>query len=374
MSDKYPVVLYGASGYTARLIAEFLREYQLPFIAAGRNPEAIKAAIEKVPGIETATYEVVKVDHNVESLTELFSGAKVVCNTVGPFARFGTPVVEAALNAGCHYIDTSGEQDWMIEMGERFGPGYKEKGLLLSPSSAYMFSVCNIAAEFSLEQQGIDSLEVVCVPTGVPTVGSTRTIMDMARCNQRWLINDELTALENPMTMGNEVPVPGKSTTVLGLPWGGGTLPVWYAADSRVRNCQSLTGFTDRALMQGVVDICKYYEENLKDLAPEEQEVALNKFADQVTTGMPPRENRNVHRTVDICYGLGNNKQVKCTLIGNSGYIQTGLIQAYVAAQLVRGEPRVTGFESCVKAVGHHELFAALEGYGLLKKQVEIIE
>jgi short subunit dehydrogenase-like uncharacterized protein len=69
MSDKYPVVLYGASGYTARLIAEFLREYQLPFIAAGRNPEAIKEAIEKVPGIETATYEVVKVDHNVESLT-----------------------------------------------------------------------------------------------------------------------------------------------------------------------------------------------------------------------------------------------------------------------------------------------------------------
>jgi hypothetical protein len=60
------------------------------------------------------------------------------------------------LNAGCHYIDTSGEQDWMIEMGERFGPGYKEKGLLLSPSSAYMFSVCNIAAEFCLEQQGID--------------------------------------------------------------------------------------------------------------------------------------------------------------------------------------------------------------------------
>ena len=111
--SKQPVVLYGASGYTGRLVAEFLREYQLPFSAAGRNPEAIQAAMDKVPGIETASYEVVKVDHNVESLTELFSGAKVVCNTVGPFARFGTVVVEAALKAGCHYIDTTGEQDWI---------------------------------------------------------------------------------------------------------------------------------------------------------------------------------------------------------------------------------------------------------------------
>ena len=109
--SKYPVVVYGASGYTGRLIVEYLREYQVPFIAAGRNPESIQEAMDKVPGIETATYEVVKVDHNLESLTELLSGAKVVCNTVGPFARFGTEVVEAALNAGCHYIDTTGEQE-----------------------------------------------------------------------------------------------------------------------------------------------------------------------------------------------------------------------------------------------------------------------
>ena len=72
MSSK-PVVLYGASGYTGRLIAEFLREYQIPFIAAGHNPEAVQAAMDKVPGIETADYEVVKVDHTLEALTELLT-------------------------------------------------------------------------------------------------------------------------------------------------------------------------------------------------------------------------------------------------------------------------------------------------------------
>jgi hypothetical protein len=370
--SKQPVVLYGASGYTGRLVAEFLREYQLPFIAAGRNPEAIQAAMDKVPGIETASYEVVKVDHNVESLTELFSGAKVVCNTVGPFARFGTVVVEAALKADCHYIDTTGEQDWMIQMRDIFGAAFAEKDLLLSPSSAYMYSVCNIAAEFCMEQKGIDSLDAVCVPCGVPTVGSTRTVMDMVRQNQKWLLNGELVDLESPMLMCAEVPVSGRSSTVLALPWGGGSLPLWYADDERVINCQSMTGFTDRGLMQGVVDVAKHYDENLKGLSWEEQEAALDQMADGVTPGMPPRENRNIHRTVDMCYGVGHKKQVKCSLIGNSGYIQTGLIQAFVANQLVRGKPRVTGFQSCVKAVGHEELYAALEGYGLLSKHIEV--
>lgn len=372
--SKYPVVVYGASGYTGRLIVEYLREYQVPFIAAGRNPESIQEAMDKVPGIETATYEVVKVDHNLESLTELLSGAKVVCNTVGPFARFGTEVVEAALNAGCHYIDTTGEQEWMYEMRDKFGAAYAEKGLLLSPASAYMHTVCNIAAEFCLAHPGIDTLDAVCVPTGVPTVGSARSVMDLVRIKQRCLQNGELVEITDPMLNPCEVPVPGQSATAIALPWGGGGMPLWYADDVRVRNCTSLTGFNNRAMMQGVVDIAKYYQDELKDLPEEEQVAALDKFADGVTASMPPRENRQIHRTVDICYGIGNNKQVKCTLVGNSGYIQTGLIQAYIADQLVRGKPRAVGFQSPAAAVGAEELFAALQSYGLLTKKIEVID
>ena len=69
MSDKQ-VVVYGASGYTGRLVCEFLREYQVPFIAAGRSQSRIEEALAKVPGIETADYEIVEVEHSVEALTE----------------------------------------------------------------------------------------------------------------------------------------------------------------------------------------------------------------------------------------------------------------------------------------------------------------
>ena len=78
MSTTKPVVIYGVSGYTGRLVAEYLREYNLPFIAAGRNAERIQEALDHVPGIETADYEVREVEHSVAGLTELFQDRKSV--------------------------------------------------------------------------------------------------------------------------------------------------------------------------------------------------------------------------------------------------------------------------------------------------------
>lgn len=80
MSEKKPVIVYGASGYTGRLVCEYLRELHVPFIAAGRDKARVQAVVDKIPGIETADYEVAEVGHEVGALTELFRGAKVVSN------------------------------------------------------------------------------------------------------------------------------------------------------------------------------------------------------------------------------------------------------------------------------------------------------
>jgi len=68
-----PVVVYGASGYTGRLVCEYLRHYHVPFVAAGRSEEKLKASMDaNVPGIETANYEIAIVEHDVAELTDLF--------------------------------------------------------------------------------------------------------------------------------------------------------------------------------------------------------------------------------------------------------------------------------------------------------------
>jgi short subunit dehydrogenase-like uncharacterized protein len=106
---KHPVVVYGASGYTGRLICEYLRELRVPFTAAGRDEERVRQVVDHIPGVaDTGVYDVVAVEHTVEGLSALFEGSKVVLNTVGPFADLGHEVVEACIATGCHYLDTSG--------------------------------------------------------------------------------------------------------------------------------------------------------------------------------------------------------------------------------------------------------------------------
>src|SRR5437763_1812172 len=178
MSTK-PVVVYGASGYTGRLVCEYLREHNIPFVAAGRNKDRLATSMERnVPGIETADYEIAEVEHSTDSLTKLLTGAKVLINTVGPFAEYGHEAVQACLCAGCHYTDTTGEQDWMIDAEAKYGHEFAQRGLLLSPGVAQMYTTSEIAAQLALDTMpGLHTLDIEVFWKGTTTVASTATIL-----------------------------------------------------------------------------------------------------------------------------------------------------------------------------------------------------
>ena len=97
---KYPVVVYGASGYTGMLTMDWLINQNIPFTCVARNAKRTQEVMaQRVMNLEAATYEIIEAEHNVESLVKAFKGAKVVCNTVGPFINFGLVGVEAAHRA-----------------------------------------------------------------------------------------------------------------------------------------------------------------------------------------------------------------------------------------------------------------------------------
>src|SRR6266496_3995633 len=124
--------------------ARFITGAGLPFVAAGRSKDRLHEVLAKVPGVETVDHDVAEVEHEVGALTDLFRGARVVCNTVGPFIQYGDTVAEAALAAGCHYLDTTGEQNWLLHAKQRWGQPYAEKGLLIAPSVAQMYTTGEI--------------------------------------------------------------------------------------------------------------------------------------------------------------------------------------------------------------------------------------
>ena len=117
--------------------------------------------------------------YDLDALTALFSGAQVVCNTVGPFHYFGHLVVEACAKANVHYLDTTGEIPFMHEASKSFGDQYEANGKVLAPCTSYMYTPLEIAAHIALETPGVDTLEAICSATGTPTYGSTQTIFAM---------------------------------------------------------------------------------------------------------------------------------------------------------------------------------------------------
>jgi hypothetical protein len=366
--SKKPVVIYGASGFSGRLIAEFLREFNVPFIAAGRNRAKIQDVLCRVPGIETADYEIAEVRGSADELAQLFSGAKVVCNTVGPFIYYGSPVIEASLKAGCHYLDISGEQAWVRQVAEKWGPKFREKGLLAAPASAYMSTASDIASRLCLEVGGIDTLEILSMFKGMPTFGSTQTIFAVIPTEACYLERNQY----KPWTRAKayEVVAPGCIQTQLALPWGGFPHPVWFKDHPQVANVVTLGGLLDRQIMETVAATEKHFEENIRPLPQPEQERQLTEMANSVQAATPPRENTRVHRTIDVVLGRGSMNSVQCTMFGTCAYRQTGLVQAFAAHHLTVAAPRKVGFASPCEAFGHRELLHALENFGLSKAKL----
>jgi len=366
MATSKPVVVYGASGYTGRLICEYLREFNIGFVAAGRDKARIAEALDKVPGIDTVPHEIVEVEHQVAPLTELLDGARVVCNTVGPFAQHGGEVVEACLATGCHYLDTTGEQDWLIRCDEAYSQRMADKGLLLAPGVAQMYTTGEIAAGLCLETPGLDTLDILVFWKGLPTIASTRTILVNAALSKAYFLEQNEYA-EWPADAGlYAVTVPGQHETGLALPWGGTSHPVWFRRDPRVANVKVLGGVFNRALMQGVPQIVAAALAQIEGLSEEDKYKALSEQAAAVMNQMPPRESTRVNTSLDSVHASGPIARAHCVIHGNCNYKQTGLLQAYAAYSLLQQPPRRAGFASGCQAFGHRELLSVLRSFGLV--------
>ena len=369
MAGKKPVVVYGASGFSGRLAVEYLREYNVPFIAAGRNRSKIAEVLKQVPGIEAAHYEIAEVGNSVEELAKLFAGAKVVCNTVGPFIYSGPSVIEACLKVGCHYLDISGEQEWIRQVANKWSKPFAERGLLAAPATAFMSAPSDAAARICIDNnKGIDTLETLTMFRGMPTFGSTQTIFAVLQTEAHYLEQNQYKRWAPATSM--DVVVPGQIQTQLALAWGGFPQPVWFKDHPRVANVKSMGGLLDRQIMEGVATTEKLYQEKIAPLPKEERERQLAEMAKSVQSGTPPPEDPRINRTIDVLVGRGTTDSVQCVLFGSCCYRQTGLLQAFGAQKLIHAAPQKVGFASAAEAFGAREVLGVLEKHGLSKLEM----
>lgn len=365
MSD-IKVVVYGASGYTGKLISRHLAGRNIPFIAAGRSAAKIREQLGAMPELEGVRYEIAEVANEKGALSSFLEGKTVIYNTVGPFMQLAEPVVQAALEAGCHYLDSTGEQDWMLFLRERYAAAYAERGLLLIPALAFMWASGHLAAEVCLETPGIDSLDLVYVTRGsLPSVSSTLSFLRMCCQPQYHLAQNELVPWE-PATAYQAV-APTFHQVLDCLPWSGGGEPVWYLDDARVRNCSMLVNFGNPQVMSHVLSLAREFNEEHKHKSAAEQEAVTNGWGHELTPSEPPRENPDLCRAVISCHGSGPMSQTTVILQGNCGYEQAGSVAVAGIERILSGDLSAAGFVSPAKAFGARYLLAAMERDGLAR-------
>jgi short subunit dehydrogenase-like uncharacterized protein len=121
----FDIVVWGATGFTGRLVVQYLFENYLPgngikWAAAGRSREKLDKVLSQVAGPHHSILTMLADSDDSTSLQSLAASTRVVLTTVGPYAKFGSGLVEACVSRGTHYCDLSGEPQWMRRMIDRY--------------------------------------------------------------------------------------------------------------------------------------------------------------------------------------------------------------------------------------------------------------
>jgi short subunit dehydrogenase-like uncharacterized protein len=159
----HDVVLFGATGFTGGLTAEYLARHAggTRWALAGRNQSKLEALRERLAAIDPACARLplLRADVSDEaSLRDVAASARVVVTTVGPYLRFGEPLVAACAAAGTDYVDLTGEPEFVDRMYVRHHEEAVGTGARIVHACGFDSVPHDLGALFTVEQ----------LPEGVP--------------------------------------------------------------------------------------------------------------------------------------------------------------------------------------------------------------
>jgi short subunit dehydrogenase-like uncharacterized protein len=131
-SSKFDIVVYGATGFTGQLVAEYLAaqykgDASLKWAMAGRSKDKL-ASVRDAIGAPADTPLIVADSSDVASLKAMVGQAKSVITTVGPYQLFGNELIATCAELGTDYLDLCGEPVWMRQMIEKHEATAKASG------------------------------------------------------------------------------------------------------------------------------------------------------------------------------------------------------------------------------------------------------
>jgi len=164
-----PIAVYGATGYTGRLVAAELRRRGAECVLAGRSQAKLEIVAEDLGGdipVQAASLD------DAAALRELLEPCAAVIACAGPFVDHGEPVLGAALETRTHYLDTTGEQGFIRKVFEDYGPSAERSGVALVTAMGFDYVPGDMIAALTARDFG--PLDEIVLAYSVRGFGPTR--------------------------------------------------------------------------------------------------------------------------------------------------------------------------------------------------------
>ena len=130
--NKYDFVIYGATGFTGKLVVEYaIKQYnnnnEVSWAIAGRNNEKLEHVQEKY-NLPSDIGKIVVDSNDQDSIDEMVSQTKCVLTTVGPYQLYGEKIIKTCISSGTDYVDLCGEPGFMHKIISECSEEAKETG------------------------------------------------------------------------------------------------------------------------------------------------------------------------------------------------------------------------------------------------------
>jgi len=198
MKRPLDVVIFGATGDTGSAACRLLYHHATKlhvntWAPAARNLDklqknVLQPLLEAASGEPTWSTPIQADSNDLESLVQMASQAKVVVACAGPYAQYGEKVMAACILAGTHYVDVTGEVDWVNIMSKRYNNAAKERGVSIVSFCGYDSVPMDLSAYLAadaLRKSGDSASIIETFATshtkgggGVPT-GTINTVLRM---------------------------------------------------------------------------------------------------------------------------------------------------------------------------------------------------
>lgn len=332
----HPVLVYGASGYSGRLVARELCRLGVRPLLCGRDPRKTAAVADEL-GLP---HRVAAVD-DPAALAAVVAEAPVVLNAAGPFAHTTAPLVAACLARGVHYLDIAGEVPAVAALAARHGEA-RARGVMLLPSVGFdvVPTDCLLAHVARRCPKGRTLVTAVSKPAFL-SPGSAKTLLehvDLGVVRRGGVVT--------PLRLGS---------IERAFDFGGAARPCLNVSFVDVVTAYYTTGIGDVTTFVEATPLLRLLPIGLM-LAPLIRspfgELVGRALADAVWRDPPGTTDTDSYRmTVVAECSDGNGRTVRSRLTTPEAYDFTGVTAAAIAARVAAGEAE-PGFQTPARLFG----------------------